>query len=130
MTQRRNIGSGTEWEAFVGYSRAVRVGNRVDVAGTVAVDEDGHVVGVGDMYAQTKYILEKVGQALEEAGASFADVVRTRMFVTNISLWKEAGRAHGEVFGDIRPVATMVEVTALIHPDHLIEIEVEAMVSK
>lgn len=126
MTERQRIGSGYPLEAEVGYSRAVRVGNRVYVAGTVASDETGAVVGPGDAYGQARYILEKIGRALGEAGASMEHVVRTRMFVTDISRWREFGKAHGEFFREIRPVATMVEVKALVTPGLLIEIEIEA----
>lgn len=125
---RRNISSGTKWEPVVGYSRAVRVGPHVHVAGTTAVDASGALVGPGDAYAQTAFILQKIGRALEEAGASFSHVIRTRMFVTDISRFEEYGRAHGEVFGSIRPASTMVEVKALVDPRMLIEIEAEAYV--
>lgn len=125
---RRLIGSGAPWEAQVGYSRAVRVGNVVQVAGTTAT-VNGAVVGVNDAYEQTRVALEIIRAALEDAGARLEDVVRTRMFVTDIARWQEVGRAHGEVFGDIRPAATMVQVSALIDPAHLIEIEAEAIVS-
>ncbi len=122
---RKNISSGSPWENSVGYSRAVRVGNRVEVAGTTAMDEDV-LIGEGDVYAQTKFIFEKITKALQEAGASLNDVVRTRMFIVDISRWEEAGKAHGEVFKNIKPVATMVEVSKLIDPRLLIEIEVSA----
>lgn len=125
---RRLIGSGAPWEAQVGYSRAVRVGNVVQVAGTTAT-VNGAVVGVNDAYEQTRVALEIIRAALEDAGARLEDVVRTRMFVTDIARWQEVGRAHGEVFGDIRPAATMVQVAGLIDPAHLIEIEAEAIVS-
>ena len=125
---RRLIGSGATWEAQVGYSRAVRVGNVVQVAGTTAT-VNGVVVGVNDAYEQTRVALEIIRAALEDAGARLEDVVRTRMFVTDIARWEEVGRAHGEVFRDIRPAATMVQVAALIDPAHLIEIEAEAIVS-
>lgn len=125
---RRLIGSGAPWEAQVGYSRAVRVGNVVQVAGTTAT-VNGAVVGVNDAYEQTRVALAIIRAALEDAGARLEDVVRTRMFVTDIARWEEVGRAHGEVFGDIRPAATMVQVAALIDPAHLIEIEAEAIVS-
>jgi enamine deaminase RidA (YjgF/YER057c/UK114 family) len=124
--ERLKIGSGYPMEAQVGYSRAIRVGSRVYVAGTVASDETGAVVSPGDGYLQAKYILEKIGRALAQAGASMEHVVRTRMFVTDITRASEFGRAHGEFFRDIRPVATMVEVKALVDPGFLIEIEVDA----
>lgn len=125
---RKNISSGAKWEPVVGYSRAVRVGPHVHVAGTTAVDATGALVGPNDAYAQTAFILQKIGRALEEAGASFSQVVRTRMFVTDISKFEEYGRAHGEVFGNIRPASTMVEVKALVDPQMLIEIEADAYV--
>ena len=128
MSERKNISSGAPWESIVGYSRAVRVGNHVWVAGTTATDENGDVVGVGDAAAQTRYVLQKIGRALEEAGVTFADVVRTRTFVTDIAQWEAIGRVHGEFFGEVRPAATMVEVTKLIDPMHLVEIEVDAFV--
>jgi enamine deaminase RidA (YjgF/YER057c/UK114 family) len=127
MTQRQNISSGTKWEPIVGYSRAVRVGNLVFVAGTTATDEQGHVIG-SDVYEQTAFILRKIERALKEAGANLTDVVRTRSFITDISQWEAFGRAHGEVFRDIRPVSTLVEVSALVQPEHLIEIEVDAVI--
>lgn len=126
--KRIHISSGTAWEAQVGYSRAVRVGNVIEVAGTTAVDERGNVVGGGDPYRQTQYILNKIEQALMAAGASLKDVVRTRMFVTDIRQWEEIGRAHGETFREIRPAATMVEVKALIDAALLVEIEATAIV--
>ena len=128
MSDRKNISSGAPWESIVGYSRAVRVGNHVWVAGTTATDENGDVVGVGDAAAQTRYVLQKIGRALEEAGVNFADVVRTRTFVTDLAQWEAIGRVHGEFFGEVRPVATMVEVSKLIDPAHLVEIEVDAFV--
>jgi len=129
MTEKRIlVSSGVPFEAVVGYSRAVRVGNHVSVAGTTATDEKGEIIGVADIYAQAKYILEKIDKALTEAGARMEHVVRTRMFVTDISQWEAVGRAHGEVFRNIRPVATMVEVSRLIDPRHLLEIEVDAIV--
>ena len=124
MTIER-FGSDNPWEATVGYCRAVRAGDHVHVAGTTAT-VDGRVVGLGDAGEQTRVALRIIGEALARAGASFAEVVRTRMFVTDISDWEAVGRAHGEVFGDIRPAATMVQVAALIDPDHLVEIEVDA----
>lgn len=123
---RRNISSGTKWEPFVGYSRAVRIGNHVHVAGTTAVDGNGGLVGPGDGYAQTAFILRKIEAALREAGATLDDVVRTRIFVTDIGRFEEIGRAHGEVFGVIRPASTMVEVRALVDPAMLVEIEADA----
>ena len=128
MAERINFGTGTPWEAVVGYSRAVRVGNIVHVAGTTASDEQGNVIGSGDAGAQTDYILRKIARALEAVGASLRDVVRVRMFVTNISQWEIIGRVHGSYFADIRPVSTMVEVSRLVDPQHLIEIEVEAII--
>lgn len=126
MSDRKNISSGTPWESIVGYSRAVRMGNHVWVAGTTATDESGRVVGVGDAAAQTRYALQKIGRALNEAGMSFADVVRTRTFVTDISQWEAIGRVHGEFFAQTRPAATMVEIAKLIDPAHLVEVEVDA----
>ena len=123
---RQNISSGAPWESIVGYSRAVRVGNHIWVAGTTATDENGNVVGVGDVAVQSSYALKKIGRALNDAGATFADVVRTRMFVTDIAQWEIIGRIHGEIFGSIRPASTMVEVAKLVDPQHLIEIEVDA----
>jgi enamine deaminase RidA (YjgF/YER057c/UK114 family) len=128
MLSRRNISSGSPWEDIVGYSRAVRIGNIIEVAGTTAMDKDV-LIGKGDLYTQTKFIFQKIEKALHEAGASLNDVVRTRMFVTNISQWEEAGKAHGEFFKTIKPVSTMVEVSRLINDDMLIEIEVTAIVS-
>lgn len=128
MSQRINISSGAQWEEIVGYSRAVRIGNVVEVAGTTAVDEQGNVVGMDDPGAQTQFILQKIEKALHQAGASLADVIRTRIFVTDISRWEEVGRAHGDFFRTIKPVATMVEVKALISPALLVEIEVSAVV--
>jgi enamine deaminase RidA (YjgF/YER057c/UK114 family) len=130
MNQRVNISSGTKWEDIVGYSRAVRVGNIIEVAGTTAVDENGQVVGPGDSREQTKFILSKIEKALTSAGATLKDVVRTRMFVTNIADWERIGEAHGHYFNDIKPAATMVEVKALISPELLVEIEVTAILSE
>ncbi len=128
MSDRLHISSGTPWEDVVGYSRAVRVGNVVEVAGTTAVDDHGQVVGPGDVAEQTRFILNKIKGALNAANARLADVVRTRMFVTDISQWEAVGRVHGEFFKDIKPVATMVQVSALIDPELLVEIEATAVV--
>lgn len=125
--EKQLVSSGAPWENVVGYSRAVRVGQHVFVSGTAAVDEQGQTVGVGDAYAQTKFILEKIAKALHQAGASLEQVVRTRMFVTDISQWEAIGRAHGEYFRNIRPATSMVEVSRLIEPEMLVEIEVDAI---
>lgn len=124
---RQLISSGTPWEASVGYSRAVRTGNLIFVSGTTASDEAGQTVSVGDAYGQTQFIFRKIESALKEVGATLSDVVRTRMFVTDIDRWEEIGKAHGEVFNTIRPAATMVEVSRLSNPDHLVEIEIDAV---
>lgn len=123
---RQNISSGAKWEEIVGYSRAVRVGSRIYLTGTTAIDENGEIVGPDDGYKQTVQAIRNIERALKQAGATLANVVRTRMFVTDINRWEEYGRAHREFFAQIRPCATMVEVRALIDPNMLIEIEVEA----
>ena len=125
---RKNINSGSPWEEIVGYSRAVRVGNIIEVAGTTAMDGD-ELIGKGDVYAQTIFILKKIEKALQEAGAELHDVVRTRIYVVDITQWEKAGKAHGEFFKKIKPVSTMVEVSKLINDDLLIEIEATAIVS-
>ena len=127
--ERTNYSSGAKWESIVGYSRAVRVGNTIEITGTVAVNADNDLIGPGDAYAQTKFILSKIGAVLQQAGATLSHVVRTRMFVTDISRWEEYGRAHGEVFADIRPCTSMIEVKGLIEPGYLIEIEATAIIS-
>jgi len=126
--ERINYSSGAKWEDIVGYSRAVKIGNTIEVTGTVAVNEHNELVGGDNAYAQTRYILEKIERVLIQAGASMKDVVRTRMFVTDISRWEEYGRAHGEFFGTIKPCTSMIEVKGLIDPDYLIEIEATAVV--
>lgn len=125
--KRQNISSGAKWEDIIGYSRAVKIGNLIEVSGTVAV-EDGKLVGEGDAATQTRCILQKIERVLQGAGAKMSDVIRTRIFVTNISEWEAIGKVHGEFFKDIKPATSMVEVSALIEPDYLIEIEITAWV--
>lgn len=127
--ERTNYSSGAKWEDIVGYSRAVKVGNIIEVTGTVAVDENSNLVCKDDAYGQTKFILGKIEKVLQQAGATLKDVVRTRMFVTNISRWEEYGKAHGEFFSTIKPCTSMIEVNGLIAPEYLIEIEATAIIS-
>jgi enamine deaminase RidA (YjgF/YER057c/UK114 family) len=128
MNSRVNYSSGAKWEDIVGYSRAVKVGNVIEVTGTVSLNEEGEIVGGDNAYEQTKFIIQKIEKILQKAGAELKHTVRTRMFVTDISRWEEYGRAHGEAFADIRPCTTMVEVNKLISPEYLIEIEATAII--
>lgn len=125
---RENFSSGAKWEDIVGYSRAVKVGNVIEVTGTVSIDDEGKTVGVNDAYLQTKNIIQKIQKILEQVGATLDDVVRTRMFVTDISRWEEYGKAHGEFFSAIKPCTSMIEVKGLIGPEYLIEIEATAII--
>ncbi|MBI1280155.1 MAG: RidA family protein [Anaerolineaceae bacterium] len=128
MTERQNISSGTTWETIAGFSRAVRIGNVIHVSGTTATDENGHVVGLNDPYVQTSYIIRKIEHALRQAGATLTDVIRTRIYITDVRQWEVVARAHGEFFSQIRPANTLVEVSALVGDGYLVEIEAEAVI--
>ncbi len=130
MSERIKVSSGTKWEDFVGYSRAIRAGNTVEVSGTVAVDENGYVVGKNNPYEQTLYVLRKIKKALQEAGASMEDVIRTRIYVSDINNWEAIGKAHGQFFQKIKPASTLFEVSTLIGIDYLVEIEATAIIDK
>jgi len=130
MSNRLNVSSGVKWEDIIGYSRAVRIGNVIEVAGTTALDEAGNLVGAENPYEQTKFIITKIEKALKTAGATLKDIVRTRIFTTDISRWEEIGRAHGEFFSAIKPASTMVEVKSLINPAMLVEIEATVIVQE
>jgi enamine deaminase RidA (YjgF/YER057c/UK114 family) len=125
---RKTVGSGAVWEDIVGYSRAVRIDNFIEVAGTTAVDENGHIIGVNDAYIQTNYILHKIENAILKLGGTRRDIIRTRIYTTDINLWEDIGRAHNEFFRDIKPALTMLEVSALIKPEMLVEIEITAFI--
>ena len=127
MTNRKNISTGTKWEDIVGYSRAVVFGNQIEISGTVAVDDEGKVVGVNDPFQQTQFILNKIKKVLTGAGFLIDDVIRTRIYVTDISQWEQVAKAHGEVFNSIKPATSMIEISALISPEYLVEIEVTAL---
>jgi enamine deaminase RidA (YjgF/YER057c/UK114 family) len=129
MSSRINYGSGSKWEDIIGYSRVVKMGNIIEVTGTVAANENGEIVGPGDAFEQTKYIIQKIETHLARAGATLKDVVRTRMFVTDVSRWEEYGKAHGEAFKEIKPCTSMIGVAALIEPGYLIEIEATAILA-
>ena len=130
MNKRLNISSGVKWEDIIGYSRAVKIGNVIEVAGTTALDEEGNLVGTDNPYQQTRYIIAKIEKALISAGAALTDIMRTRIFTTDISYWEEIGRAHGEFFRVIKPASTMVEVKSLINPEMLVEIEATAIIQE
>ncbi len=127
MKTVRKVSSGTKWENIVGYSRAVRVDDRIEIAGTTAIDENGNIVGKDDLYEQTKFIIQKAEKALQELGSGLKDVIRTRIYTTSILRWEEIGKAHGEYFKEVKPVATMIEVSGLINPEILVEIEFSAV---